>query len=57
LDGELFGNYSRIFLAILADTIANDCYDESTLKETIISIKCSIDGLIIHGTNSETEEL
>lgn len=57
MDSELFGNYSRIFLAILADTISNDNYDDNTLIETIISLKCSIDGLIIHGTNEETEEL
>lgn len=61
LDRELFENYSRIFLAILADTFSNNAEDEviddETLKETLLALKCSIDGLIVHGTSPETEDL
>ena len=30
---------------------------DNTLHETIIALKSSIDGLIVHGTNRNTEQL
>lgn len=59
LDKDLFGNYSIIFYTILAETSEilhkkrhkqGDFLDEGSLKETLIALKSSIDGLIVHGT-------
>ena len=63
LDKDLFSNYSRIFLSILQDSLdqtdfdLNDEEDKMKLKQTIIALKSSIDGLIFYGTNENTEPL
>lgn len=56
LDVESFNNYSRIFLMILADTNESLQKNESLTQinqiEAFISLKASIDGLLIHGVNT-----
>jgi hypothetical protein len=43
-----------IFQAILEDSLEQSFLPEDSLHETIIALKSSIDGLIVHGTNSKT---
>ena len=63
LDKDLFENYSRIFLAILWDSLSQDSYDmtnesdEIKLKQAILALKASFDGLIFYGVNERSERL
>ena len=63
LDKDLFNNYSRIFSAILQDSLEQDRYnthfedDAVRLKCATIALKSSIDGLLFYRTNDRTEAL
>jgi hypothetical protein len=52
LDRDLFQNYSKIFISILAEDV-----DDNNIREKVIAMKSGIDGLIIHGVDDETREL
>jgi hypothetical protein len=56
LDREVFGSYGKVFLNILRRERAKE--DEHDLKEKIIALKSTVDGLTVHGvTGPETQEL
>ena len=61
LDKGLFHNYSKIYLAIMMDCVSNfqsaASLDEKDLHETIIVLRSSFDGLIMHGVDEETQRL
>lgn len=58
---DLFETYSRIFFALLSDTLYSlqnqETLSESSLIEAIIALQSSIDGFIVHGPSEQTEEL
>jgi len=64
LDKEVFHNYSKVFLDILdKGESPEDIIDEDdttdkmyNIKEKIICLKSTVDGLIVHGLNAEVTQ-
>jgi len=52
LDKELFWNYSKIFSSILTEDVLED-----NIREKMIALRSSVDGMIIHGIDSKTQKL
>lgn len=60
LDRDLFCNYSTVFKAIIEENIQRIYQEQgfrrNQLNETIIAIKSTFDGLIIHGIQEDSND-